>query len=157
MPRHRYKKRQLEPDAIYNSSDVVKLINYLMLDGKRSVAQKIVYNVLDTLKKEGENPIKVLDNAINNVAPNHEVKPRRLGGASYLVPTEVRKDRRIFMALNWIINASKARSNKEFRSFEAKLLAEIKDAAKNQGTAVNKKAQTEKLAEANKAFTHLKW
>lgn len=157
MPRHPYKKKPVRKDVLYNSLEVAKLVNYLMLDGKKSVASSIVYNVLEEFKKQNQDPMKVLHQAINNVAPSFEVKPRRLGGASYLVPTEVRRDRKFFLALNWIINAAKSRSNKEYHSFEKKLSAELLDAAKNQGSAVAKKLQTEKLADANKAFAHLKW
>ena len=157
MPRHPYKRRAVKPDPIYNSHEVAKLINYIILDGKKSVAQDIVYGSLEELKKENTDPLKVLHKAINNVAPVVEVKPRRLGGASYLVPTEVRKERRLYLALNWILEAAKAKPNKEFRSFQAKLTSEILEAAKNQGASVNKRLQAEKLAEANKAFAHLKW
>ncbi|MDH7476682.1 MAG: 30S ribosomal protein S7 [Microgenomates group bacterium] len=157
MPRHEYKKRIIKPDPLYHSYEVAKLINYLTINGKKSIASKIVYKALNQLAKEPEKALDVLNQAINNVAPNFEVKPRRLGGASYLVPIEVRKERKIYLSLNWIIEAAKARPNKEFRSFEEKLLAEIKDASQNQGQAVAKKLQTEKLAEANKAFAHLKW
>lgn len=157
MPRHTYKKPKVRTDRLYNSLEVTKLVNYVMLDGKKSVAKKIVYETLDELKKHDPDPLKVLNQAIENVAPNFEVKPRRLGGASYLVPSEVRRDRRLFLALNWIITAAKARPNKEFHTFKQKLLTEITDAAKNQGQAVAKKMQTEKLAEANRAFAHLKW
>lgn len=157
MPRHPYKKRQIKPDPVYNSLEVSKLINYLTYGGKKNVAQKIVYNTLEAIKKEGKNPLQVLHQAISNVSPNFEVVPRRLGGASYLVPTEVRKERKLFFALNWIITVAQAKSNKEFPTFEKKLLTELQDAVKNQGAAVNKKIQTEKLAEANRAFAHLKW
>jgi len=157
MPRHSYKKRTIRKDPVYKSYEVAKLINYIMLDGKRSVAQKIVYDVLDELKKTNQDALKTLIQALDNVSPTYEVKPRRLGGASYLVPIEVRKERKIFLALNWIVDAAKARSNKEFHSFEKKLLTELLEASKNQGQAVAKKLQTEKLAEANKAFSHLKW
>ncbi len=142
---------------IYKSAEVTKLINYLMIDGKKSVAEKIVYDVLEALKKESQDGLTVLNQAINNVAPLHEVKPRRLGGASYMVPIEVRKERRLFLSLNWIINAAKARPNKEYHQFSDKLLAEIKEAAHNQGQAVAKKLATEKLAESNRAFAHLRW
>jgi small subunit ribosomal protein S7 len=112
---------------------------------------------MESLKKENEDPLKFLHKAISNVAPTVEVKPRRLGGASYLVPTEVRKDRRLYLALNWIIEAAKTKSNKEYHSFSAKILHELHEAAQNQGQAVGKRLQAEKLAEANKAFSHLKW
>lgn len=157
MPRHQYKRKQVKIDPLYGSFEIAKLINFVMVDGKKSVAQELVYDALEQMKKENEDPTRILYQAIENVAPNHEVKPRRLGGASYLVPIEVRKERRIFLALNWIIQAAKSRSNKEFHSFTDKLAAEILEASKNQGQAVTKKLQTEKLAEANKAFSHLKW
>ncbi len=157
MPRHKYKKSTNKIDAIYKSLEVAKLINYVMVDGKKTVAEKIVYGVLEKLQKEKQDPIAVLNQAIDNVAPVHEVKPRRLGGASYMVPIEVRKERRLFLAINWMINAAKARPNKEYHSFIDKLLAEIKEAAQNQGQAVAKKLSTEKLAESNRAFAHLRW
>ncbi len=157
MPRRPYKKINVKQDPVYKSLETAKLINYIIKDGKKSVAKKIVYNVFDRLNKEKNDPIKVLSQAINNVAPTYEVKPRRLGGASYLVPIEVRRDRRLFLALNWIVEAANSRSNKEYKKFENKLYTELVEASKNQGNAVAKKNQTEKLAEANKAFAHLKW
>ncbi|KKQ01600.1 MAG: 30S ribosomal protein S7 [Candidatus Roizmanbacteria bacterium GW2011_GWA2_36_23] len=157
MPRHFYKKRKIKFDPVYKNFEVAKLVNYIIIDGKKSVAQNIVYNVLEQFKKENQDPLKTLHQAIDNIGPNHEVRPRRLGGASYLVPIEIRRERRLFLALNWLIEAAKARSNKEFPTFADKLSAEIKDAVKNQGQAIAKKLQTEKLAEANKAFSHLKW
>lgn len=157
MPRHAYKRSKTKPDKLYHSLEVAKFINYVMLDGKKAVAEKLVYEAFEKLKKEGQDPLKIFHQAIDNVSPIHEVKPRRLGGASYLVPIEVRHDRRLYLALNWIVNAAKGRSNKEFHSFSDKLIAELTDAAKNVGAAVTKKAQTEKLAETNKAFSHLKW
>ncbi len=157
MPRHPYKKKTTTPDPIYNSLEVTKLINYLMKDGKKTVAQKIVYEALNNLKKDGKDSLKLLQQAIANVTPNLEVKPRRLGGASYLVPIEVRPARKLFLALNWIVNAAASRSNKEYKTFANKLVAELDEAAKNQGQAVAKRLQTEKLAAANRAFGHLKW
>lgn len=157
MPRHSYKKLPVKPDKVYQSTEVAKFVNYVMRDGKKSVAERLVYDVFEKLKTQGQDPIKVLHQAIDNVSPLHEVKPRRLGGASYLVPIEVRRSRKLYLALNWIIEAARARSNKEYHSFSDKLLAEINDAAKNLGAAVAKKAQTERLAETNKAFSHLKW
>ena len=157
MPRHAYKRLSVKPDKVYQSLEVAKFINYVMLEGKKSVAERLVYDVFEKLKSQGQEPIKVFHQAIDNVSPLHEVKPRRLGGASYLVPIEVRRSRKLYLALNWIITAARARSNKEFHSFAGKLLAEITDAAKTLGAAVTKKAQTEKLAETNKAFSHLKW
>jgi len=112
-----------------------------MISGEKSVSEKIVYQMLDELKKKEEDPVRVLRQAIDNASPNYEVKPRRLGGASYLVPIEVRRDRKLFLALNWIIEAAKARSNKEFHSFSKKLLAEIVEASKNQGQESQKNNQ----------------
>ncbi len=157
MPRHSYKKRPFRKDKLFNSLEVAKLINYIMFNGKKSVAEGLVYKVIEELKKQSDDPLKMLHQAIENVSPIHEVKPRRLGGASYLVPIEVRRERKLKLALNWIIDAAKARPNKEFHTFDQKLLVEIVEASKNQGSAVAKKAQTEKLADANKAFSHLKW
>lgn len=157
MPRHPYKRRPLKTDPIYGSEEVAKLINYIMLDGKKDVASGIVYEVLKRLEKENQDGLRVLKQAFANVAPLHEVKPRRLGGASYLVPTEVRRERKFFLAMNWIIEGARSRSDKEFRTFTDKLTAELLDASKNQGTAVAKRQQTEKLADQNKAFSHLKW
>ncbi len=157
MPRHKYKKITVKNDKLYNSFEVAKLINYVMKDGKKSIAEKIVYQAFEEIKKTGEDPLKIFHQAINNTSPQLEVRPRRLGGASYLVPIEVRKERKLFLALNWIIEAAQARSNKEYKSFYKKLAAEILDASKNLGQAVAKKQATEKLAETNKAFSHLRW
>lgn len=157
MPRGNYKKSIVKPDPVYNSFEVAKLINYLMLDGKRSVAQKIVYEVMTKLTEEKLSPTEVLRRVVENVAPLQEVKPRRVGGASYLVPQDTRSSRKVFLAFNWIINAAKSRSSKEYRSMANKLYAEIMDAYKELGEAVNKKRSVEKLAEANKAFAHFKW
>lgn len=157
MPRRGYKKNVLKSDPVYKSGEVAKLVSYIMKDGKKQVAEKIVYDVLARLEKEQKDPLKTLHQAIQNVAPNFEVKPRRLGGASYLVPIEVRRERKLFLALNWIVDSAQTRSNKEYKSFGNKLYTELLEAAQNQGNAVNKKNQTEKLAEANKAFAHLKW
>ncbi len=157
MPRRPYKKQPAKTDPIYTNYEVSKLINYVMVDGKKTVAKRIVYEVLKKMEKEKQDALNVLRQAIANVAPTVEVKPRRLGGASYLVPIDVRRERRLFLALNWIIEAAGTRSNKEYKTFANKLYTELMEASKNQGNAVNKKAQTEKLAEANKAFAHLKW
>jgi small subunit ribosomal protein S7 len=157
MPRHSYKRIPVNGDPIYDSYEVSKLINYIMRDGKKSVAEKIVYDLFEEYSKSKEDPLKILYNVINNVGPNVEVRPRRLGGASYLVPTEVRKERKLYLALNWVIDAAGARSNKEYKTFKDKLKAEMDDVLQNQGAAVAKRQQAEKLAEANKAFAHLKW
>ena len=157
MPRHPYKKRDFKPDPLNESVEVAKLINYLMIDGKKAVAYKIVYSTFEELKKQKNDPLQILHQAFTHVAPTYEVKPRRLGGASYLIPIEVRRERKLYLALNWIIKAASDRPNKEYHTFSKKLTAELLDASKNQGQAVAKRQQTEKLAEANKAFAHLKW
>ncbi|MBP7966891.1 30S ribosomal protein S7 [Candidatus Woesebacteria bacterium] len=157
MPRHQYKRRAVKIDPVFDSFEIAKFINYIMLDGKKSVAQKVMYAVMEQLKSEENDSMVTLNKAINNVTPEREVRPRRLGGASYLVPTEVRKERRLHLALNWIIEAAEGRSNKEFPTFAQKLSTEIIEASKNQGQAVAKRQQAEKLADQNKAFAHLKW
>ncbi len=157
MPRRSYKRLDTVDDPIYQSFEVAKLINYVMLDGKKAVARKVVYDTLDKLKEVDADPVKGLLRAIANVTPTMEVRPRRLGGASYMVPTEVRKSRKLFLALNWIVDGARSRSNKEFHTFADKLFAELKDAINSTGTAYNKKLSVEKQAEQNKAFAHLKW
>jgi small subunit ribosomal protein S7 len=157
MPRRKYKKNIVKPDQIYGSFEVSKLINYIMVDGKKSVAENVVYQAMELLKEKKLEPLNVLHRVIQNVSPNHEVKAKRVGGASYLVPQETRAERKIFLALNWIVNASRARSSKEFKGMSQKLVAELMDAYNDIGEAVNKKKQVEKLAEANKAFAHFKW
>lgn len=157
MPRRKYQRREVKPDLIYQSIEVTKLINYVMRDGKKKVAEKIVYGVFEDLKKQKLDPIEVLKTVIKNVAPSAEVRPRRIGGASYLVPMETSTRRKIFLALNWLIQAALARSSKEYHTFREKLLAEMLAAYRGEGEAINKKKQVEKLAEANKAFAHFRW
>lgn len=157
MPRRGYKRQPVENDPIYGSYEVSKLVNYVMKDGKKSVAQKQVYRALESLKNEKLDPLEVLSRAIQNVAPSKEVRPKRVGGASYLVPVDTRQERKLFMALNWIITGAQARSNKQYHTFSEKLHAELLDAYNNQGEAINKKLQVEKLAAANKAFAHFSW
>lgn len=157
MPRRPYKRRSVPPDTLYQSYEVAKLISYVMRDGKKTVAEKIVYAVLKTMKQNKCNPLEVLHKTIENTAPQFEVKSKRVGGASYLVPIETRQQRKIYLAFNWVIKAALARSSKEYRTFDQKLYAELMDAYQGQGEAVNKSKQVEKLAEANKAFAHFKW
>ncbi len=157
MPRRAYKRRQSGADSVYECIEVSKLINYIMIDGKKTVAETIVYGVMERLKEIEKDPVKALLKAISNASPQMEVRPRRLGGASYMVPTEVRRERKLFLALNWIVEGARSRSNKEFRTFEDKLFVELKDAIQGVGGAVTKKNNTEKQADQNKAFAHLKW
>lgn len=152
-------KRIILPDPVYNSRQLSKFINKVMWDGKKTVAQKLVYTALEIIEKQtGKNPITVFDQALTNVAPKMEVRPRRVGGASYQVPTEVRGERREALAIRWLINAARSRSNKEYRDgFAAKLAQELMDAANGQGAAIKKKEDTLRMAEANKAFSHFRW
>lgn len=152
-------KRIIEPDPIYNSKTLAKFINKVMWDGKKSVAQGLVYKALEIIEKQtGKSPITIFDLALSNVAPRMEVRPRRVGGASYQVPTEVRGERKEALAVRWIIEAARKRSNKEFKDgFSAKLAQELMDAANSQGSAIKKKEDTLRMAEANKAFAHFRW
>lgn len=150
-------KRVLEPDPLYNSRLVSRFINKIMWDGKKTVAQGLMYQALEDIEKMGRNPIQTFETALANVSPKMEVRPRRVGGASYQVPTEVRGDRREALGIRWVINAARARSNKEYHSFSAKLAAELVDASENKGAAIKKKEDTIRMAEANKAFAHFRW
>ncbi|MGI6097582.1 MAG: 30S ribosomal protein S7 [Dethiobacteria bacterium] len=148
-------KREITPDPVYNSKLIAKFINKLMYDGKKSKAQKIFYEAFDIIKeKTGRDPEEVLEMAINNVAPVLEVKPRRVGGATYQVPVEVNSHRKLILAIRWIVNYARERGE---GSMSARLAAEIMDAANNTGSSVKKKEDTHKMAEANKAFAHYRW
>lgn len=159
MPRSgTVEKRVLEPDAIYNSRLVTRFINKVMQDGKKTIAEKLVYKALGNIEKEaGKNPLNVFETAISNVMPKMEVRPRRIGGASYQIPVEVRGDRREALAIRWIIDAARKRSNKEYRTFDKKLSAEFLEAAEGKGVAMKKKEDTIRSAEANKAFSHFRF
>ena len=150
-------KRITQPDTIYDNVTVAKLINYIMRDGKKTVARTQVYNAFDILAKKGEDPLKAFERAIQNVGPKVEVKARRVGGANYQVPVEVRPERRMGLALRWLIEAATKRSNKEFHTFSEKLATEILDAIQNQGEAVRRRETALKQAEANKAFSSFRW
>jgi small subunit ribosomal protein S7 len=128
-----------------------------MLSGKKTVAEALVYKALDIIKEKGEDPIKVFETAINTVGPKTEVKARRVGGASYQVPMEVRGDRRVALAIRWIVEFAKKRSNREFHSFAEKLAVELLDASKGTGEAIKKRDTVHRMADANKAFAHFKW
>ena len=156
MPRKGYvAKREVLPDPMYNSKVVTKLINNIMLDGKKSVAQKIVYDAFDIIKeKEGKNPLEVFEAALENIMPVLEVKARRVGGATYQVPLEIRPERRQTLGLRWLVNYTRARGEK---GMVEKLAKEIMDAANNTGASVKKKEDTHKMAEANKAFAHYRF
>lgn len=158
MPRRGSAKlRKIEPDPVYKNRMVSKLINRAMRGGKKSVIQKEVYEAFDLLKKDGEDPIKIFSQAMENIKPSMEVRPRRIGGAAYQVPMQVRGSRKESLAIRWMVAAARLRSNSEFKTFAQKLAAEISDAAKAEGGAVKKKTDMEKVAEANRAFAHFKW
>lgn len=158
MRSKRAPKRIIEKDPIYGSRLVAKFINKVMIDGKKSIAQNLVYKALSTIKDTSkQDPISVFDKAIANVAPKMEVRPRRVGGASYQVPVEVRGDRRETLAIRWMIGVARAKPNKEFHTFDQKLASELMSAANNEGGAIKKKADVEKTAAANKAFAHFRW
>ena len=148
-------KRAVIPDLKFNDVLVSRFINGLMERGKKNVAKRILYNALDLIGQRGaDEPIKVFHQAVDNVKPLIEVKSRRVGGATYQVPVEVRADRRISLAIRWLINYAAARGEK---SMDAKLAGELLDAAQNKGASVKKREDTHKMAEANKAFAHYRW
>lgn len=152
------KPRRIDPDPIYHNVMVTKLINRSMLDGKKSVAQKQIYAGLSQIKKEtGDDPMVVFTEALNNIRPTMEVRPRRIGGAAYQVPQPVRGPRRDSLAIRWLVNAARAKSNSQFHTFGEKLASEIIEASKMEGGAVKKRLEVEKVAEANKAFAHFRW
>jgi small subunit ribosomal protein S7 len=156
MPRRaRVNKREILPDARYHSVTVSRLVNKLMLDGKKSTAERVVYGALQLLEREeSKPPVTVLEQALKNIIPVLEVKPRRVGGATYQVPVEVRPDRGLALAIRWLIKSTRARTG---RSLAERLAAELSDAAKGQGATVKKREDTHKMAEANRAFAHYRW
>lgn len=156
MPRRGYvPKREVIPDPIYHSETLSKLINTVMRSGKKSLAERIVYEALDIVKeKTGRDPLEVLDEALKNIMPVLEVKPRRVGGATYQVPVEVRPERRRSLSLRWLVQFARERGEKTMAD---RLAAEMLDAANNQGGAVRKKEETHRMAEANRAFAHYRW
>ena len=148
-------KRDVLPDPIYGNLVVAKLINNIMLDGKKGVAQAIVYDAFDMIRKQtGEEPMETFQKAMNNIMPVVEVKARRVGGANYQVPIEVRADRRQTLALRWLIKYTRARGEK---TMYERLAKELMDASNNMGATVKKKEDTHKMAEANRAFAHYRW
>ncbi len=156
MPRKGHvAKRDVLPDPIYNSKLVSRLINNIMQDGKKGTAQTILYNAFDLIaEKTGREPMEVFEEAIENIMPILEVKARRIGGANYQVPVEVRPERRITLGLRWLVQYSRSRGEK---TMEQRLANEIIDAANNTGASVKKREDTHKMAEANKAFAHYRW
>ena len=148
-------KRIFYPDAKYRSQVLAKFINFVMYDGKKATAEKVIYLTLDKIKdKTKDDPIKIFNDAINNIRPNLEVRSRRVGGATYQVPVEVKTKRSQTLALRWLLDATRKRKNKTMAD---KLYAEILDASQNKGSAIKKREDTHKMAESNKAFAHFRW
>jgi small subunit ribosomal protein S7 len=156
MPRRReVAKREILSDPKYKNTLVAKFVNNIMHRGKKSVAEQILYGALDIMQERAkEDPLKLFEKSVNNVKPVIEVKSRRVGGATYQVPTEVRPERRTALAIRWLISYAKGRSEK---SMEEKLAGELMDAASNRGGAIKKREDVHKMAEANKAFAHYRW
>lgn len=150
-------KRIAKPDLLFGNVLVTKFINRMMVDGKKSIAEKHFYKAFDILKEKGNEPIEAFEKAIQNAAPKVEIKARRVGGANYQVPIEVRPERRTALAIRWIVEAARKRPNKEFKTFEEKLAAEFIAAMNNEGEAAKKKDVMHRQAEANKAFSHFRW
>jgi len=156
MPRRaRAIKKETPPDAKYHNITVAKLINKIMMRGKKRTAERITYGALQLLEQQvSKDPVTALEQAVKNATPMLEVKPRRVGGATYQVPVEVRPDRGLFLALSWLLKSSRARKGK---SMTEKLAAELIDAWQGQGTTIKKREDTHKMAEANRAFAHYRW
>ena len=155
MSRKKKTRHQIPPDSVYNNVTVARFINQVMRWGKKTIARKIVYKSLDIIKeKTKKDPLEVFEQALKNAAPLLEVKPKRIGGATYQVPREVKGERRLTLAMRWIIQAAKLKKGK---SMKEKLAEELIGAANNQGWAVKKKEDTHRMAEANRAFAHFAW
>lgn len=156
MPRRaKVPVRPVLPDPKYNNKNITRMVGRLMWDGKRSLADRIIYTALDLIEQRSKrNPVDVFEQAIRNATPLLEVKPRRVGGSTYQVPVEIRGERRLALAMRWLINAARARAGK---SMAEKLAAELMDAAAGQGQTIRKREETHKMAESNRAFAHYRW
>ena len=153
--RHRAEKREVFPDAKFGDITLTKFMNYLMYDGKKSAAERIVYGALDIVEdKAKRQPVSIFHEALDNVAPAVEVRSRRVGGATYQVPVEVRPDRRKALAIRWLVAAARSRNENTMRE---RLAGELLDASNNRGSAVKKREDTHRMAEANRAFSHYRW
>lgn len=150
-------KREIEGDLVYKNKQIAKFINVLMKDGKKTVAQNVLYATFDLITKKSADPLSVFEKALSNVGPKQEVKAKRVGGASYQIPMEVRPERRASLAMRWIVDAARKRSNKDYKVFEEKLAAELLDASAEQGEAIKKRDAVLRMAQANRAFSHFKW
>jgi small subunit ribosomal protein S7 len=153
--RHAAEKREVLPDAKYGDKVLTKFMNNLMVDGKKSIAESIVYNALERVEKKlKRTPVEIFHDALENIKPSVEVRSRRVGGATYQVPVEVRTERREALAIRWLITAARKRNE---NTMEERLAGELADASNNRGTAVKKREDTHKMADANKAFSHYRW
>jgi small subunit ribosomal protein S7 len=151
------KQRKHTPDAVYNNVLITRLINRIMYDGKKSVAQKQVYDAFEIIKKKHEDPAVVFQEALRNITPQMEVRSRRIGGAAYQVPVPVRGNRKTALSLRWLIFEARKRSSSEYHTFSEKLAAEIMEAYNREGGAVKRKETSHKMAESNRAFSHFRW
>lgn len=157
MRHKKTEKRTIEADPVYKNRLVAKFINRIMKDGKKTVAEKTLYKTFQIINDKKQDALDVFERAIQNVAPKQEVRARRVGGASYQVPAEVRPDRKVSLSIRWIIAAAKARPSTEYHTFPEKLAAELLDAIQNQGAAIKKRDTVHRMAEANRAFSHFRW
>lgn len=158
MARGKRITRSLLPgDPVYGNRLVTRLVNRVMQRGKKKVAQELIYKAFEKIKEKSEDPLKIFETAVNNVGPKVEVRARRVGGASYQVPMELRGERRLSLAIRWIVTFARKRSNKEFKTYADKLAAELLDAANGVGEAIKKRDTVHRMAEANKAFAHFRW
>lgn len=150
-------KRNLNPDPIYGSVLLSKFVNNVMEDGKKTIAQKNVYKALDILKEKGMDPLPTFEKALETIAPKQEVRAKRVGGAAYQVPMEVRGNRKTSLSIRWLLEAARKRPNSEYKTFSEKLAAEIQAALNNEGEAIRKRDTVHKMADANKAFAHFRF
>ena len=165
MPRSgKVEKRQIQSDPLYQNQLVAKLINKILKDGKKTLAQNVVYQAFDNIKSQGKDPLQTFEKALDNITPKMEVRPRRVGGASYMIPMEVRGSRRQSLAVSWLVQAARNRSLPEIKDrvknkpvMITKLTQEILEASEDTGNAVAKKEEMHRMAEANKAFAHFRW
>ena len=157
MRHKRAPKREIETDLVYKNRQVAKFINCLMRDGKKTIAQDLLYSAFNIVAKKELDPLVVFEQALDKVGPKLEVKAKRVGGASYQIPMEVRPERKSSLAMRWIVDAARKRSNKDYKVFEEKLAAELIDASNEQGEAIRKRDAALRMAQANRAFSHFKW
>ncbi len=150
-------KRIVTADKLYGSPVVTKFINYVMVDGKKTVAERLVYDMMNLFKEKGLDPLETFLKVLDTIGPKVEIKARRIGGANYQVPVEVKGDRKTAVAMRWVLEAAKSRPNSEYHKFSEKLVAEMLDALEGKGEAMKKRDNTHRQAEANRAFAHFRW